>query len=30
MIKFAFASERICVMKFAFDDCKFFSASSQP
>jgi len=28
MIKFAL--ERICVMKFAFDECECFSASSQP
>jgi len=28
MIKFAF--ERICFMQFAFDECKFFLASSHP
>jgi len=28
MIKCAFAFERICVTKFAFDEFKFFSASS--
>ena len=30
MIKFAFAFERICFMKFAFDACKFFLALSHP
>jgi len=32
MIKsaFEFAFERICFMKFAFDGCKFFLASSHP
>jgi len=30
MIKFAFAFERICFMKFTFNECKFFLASSHP
>ena len=30
MIKFAFAFERICFMKFTFDACEFFLALSQP
>ena len=30
MIKFAFTFERICFMKFAFDKCEFFLASSHP
>jgi len=30
MIKFAFAFEQICFMKFAFDKSKFFLALSHP
>ena len=30
MIKFAFAFERICFMKFAFNECAFCLASSHP
>jgi len=30
MIKFTFAFEQICFMQFAFDECKFFLASSHP
>jgi len=29
-IAFTFAFERICFMKFVFDECKFFLALSHP
>ena len=30
MIKFAFAFEQICFMKFAFNECEYLLASSHP